>query len=96
MMYDQDEDINNVIEQAISELKKMSVIDNHQILFSRSKVLNSAFPMPAIKNINNLNRMLANLNSLGLNILVLAGINSSEDLFFQFNVLPDLYKKLML
>ena len=88
-------DINNhLLDVAENELKRMGVLKKQKIVFKKLEVLEEAFPMPTLKNIRLINTMRSDIEKLNFKNLIIAGILSKENLFFQRHVLPDMYEKL--
>ena len=80
-------------DEGIKELKNMGLIRHNKVLFSKKETLNSGFPMPTLKNISIIDNMRDDIQKLNCDNLVIAGILSENNLFFQRHVLPNLYEK---
>ena len=79
---------------AIDEIKRMGLLENNKVIFSKKEILTSGFPMPTLKNISLIDLMRDEILNLSLDNLIIAGILSENNLFFQRHVLPDLYNKI--
>lgn len=84
---------NAILKRAEDELKYMGILKDHNIVFKKMEVVPEAFPMPTINNIGLIDQIRKNAENLELKNLIMVGIMSSENLFFQRHVLPDMYRK---
>ncbi len=80
---------------AIEEIRRMGLLENNKVIFSKKEILTSGFPMPTLKNISLIDLMRDEILNLSLDNLIIAGILSENNLFFQRHVLPDLYNKIV-
>ncbi|WP_321469662.1 NAD(P)-binding protein [Halarcobacter sp.] len=95
LVYDEIDDINKITEQAILEISEMGLIDDDiNILFKKTEVLKRGFPRPTIKNMKSISSAREKINELRLENLITTGILAEKNLFFQTDVLIDLYNKL--
>lgn len=87
--------IPDIVAVAQEELNRFGILrPGTRILFARAEVLESGFPMPSITNISALKEMRDTIRTLGLQNLYLTGILAEDKLFFQTDVLIDVYRKL--
>ncbi len=84
----------DLLQVAKDELGRMCGTPPGDIVFGKLEVLREAFPMPTLKNLGIIGGMRHEIKALGLANLVVAGILSEDNLFFQRHVLPDLHRKL--
>ena len=78
--------------RAIRELLAMGVIAGEsEVVFARTEVLASGFPMPTLNNSAILGRMRTQIRDLGIGNLLLSGILAEPGLFFQRDVLAHTY-----
>jgi protoporphyrinogen oxidase len=80
---------------AINELFKFGITQPEtKVIFAKAEVLESGFPMPSLNNIHTLRKVRADIKAKSLKNLLLSGILAEDNLFFQTDVLIDVYKKL--
>jgi len=88
-------DLDTIKERAIHELRRMGVLrSSTKIIFAKAEIIPGGFPLPTRKNIANIDKQRDAIASLGLKNLTQIGILSEKNLFFQTDVLIDLYHKL--
>lgn len=81
--------------QAIEELNKMKILqEGTSILFAKTEILKNGFPRPSINNISIINSYREKILSKNLSNLNTIGILAEKNLFFQTDVLIDLYNKI--
>ena len=97
LIFDSVTEPNIVKELAISELKEMRIVDQSEsINFVDVKRLPSSIPLPSLNNINSLNKIRNKISDkFSIKNLLLAGILSKPNLFFQRDVLPDMYNTII-
>ena len=79
-------------QRAIHELLTMGVIaEENDVVFARTEVLASGFPMPTLNNSRILEGMRTQIRDLGIRNLLLSGIMAEPGLFFQRDVLAHTY-----
>jgi protoporphyrinogen oxidase len=84
-----------MISIAVSELLKFGVIATSDCVeFCAPEVLVSGFPMPSTRNFDALCDMRDRIAGFKLNNLVLLGVMSEDNIFFQRDVLAQTYEKL--
>ena len=82
-------------EIAIQELLNFGVIATPEdVNFVAAEVLAAGFPMPSCRNFDALNRIRENIHDMKIENLVLLGVLSEENVFFQRDVLAQTYTKL--
>lgn len=82
-------------EQALRELRAFNVLaPNTKVLFSNVKVLERGFPKPTLKNMALQTACRDSVQSLNLENLEVHGVLSKPGLFFQTDVIRDVYEKL--
>lgn len=80
---------------AVDELIRFGVIESSErVVFAASEVLASGFPMPSTRNFDSLSDIRRRIADLQLENLVLLGVMSEENVFFQRDVLAKVYEKL--
>ena len=80
---------------AISELHRFGVtMPDTKILFKKAEILDNGFPMPSVNNAHALRTIRSEINGMELDNLQMVGILSKENLFFQTDVLIDVFQKL--
>lgn len=85
----------NIEERAKEELCNFKILnENTNIVFAKAEILESGFPMPSRNNITALKKIRNDIKELNLVNLDMIGILANDNLFFQTDVLIDLYKKL--
>lgn len=90
-------DDNEIINLALGELKSFGVIDDEfKVLFSfANKEHGAGFPLPTKTNIGNMNVIREKISEQNIKNLIPAGVHSSKNVFFIFEVLKDAYKKVL-
>lgn len=82
-------------ERAKDEIRRFGLLaPDTRFLFAKSEILEAGFPMPSINNIKTVKNIRQQIRDLDLNNLILTGILSEDNLFFQTDVLIDTYQKL--
>jgi hypothetical protein len=95
LIYDEKFSNEMLSEMAIKELKYMKLLgEDSNVFFSKAEVLAAGFPMPTVKNMNTYDKIRNEIDSLSIKNLEKIGILSEKNLFFQTDVLIDLYGKL--
>ena len=95
LIYDEKFSNEMLSEMAIKELKYMKLLgEDSNVIFSKAEVLAAGFPMPTVKNMNTYDKIRNEIDSLSIKNLEKIGILSEKNLFFQTDVLIDLYDKL--
>lgn len=85
----------NLVELAIKELKSMKLLqDDNQIFFAQAEILAAGFPMPSIKNLNSFSILRSRIQEKNIHNLTTVGVLSSENVFFQKDVMVDTVKKI--
>lgn len=80
---------------ASHEYKLFGFLENSKILFSKAEFLDSGFPMPTVNNINNIRVIRNAIYDMNLDNVKLLGILAKDNLFFQTDVLIDVYQKMI-
>lgn len=81
---------------ALDELKRFKVIStDDNVIFSAVETLATGFPMPTVNNFNTLSDLRKKIDAAKINNLILLGILSEENVFFQRDVLTQTWNKLM-
>lgn len=84
-----------MISIAVEELIKFGVVESAEaIVFSAAEILASGFPMPSTRNFEGLRDMRLRIADFQLDNLILLGVLSEENVFFQRDVLAQTYEKL--
>lgn len=95
LIYDDIDSIELLTKKAISELDQMNLLEkNTNILFAKTEILNNGFPRPTKNNIGILNSIRNKIKKEKISNLTNIGILAEKNLFFQTDVLIDLYKKM--
>ena len=95
LIYENDIDKDKITQQALDEIKKMGLIDDTtNIIFQTSEILKNGFPRPTKNNIQITDTFRKNLEDKQIKNLHKIGILSEKNLFFQTDILIDLYHKL--
>jgi protoporphyrinogen oxidase len=80
---------------AVNEMKKFNVLlENTKVVFQKAEILDSGFPLPTVSNISSMKCVRDSIIKLKLNNLLLVGILAEPNLFFQTDVIKDVFKKL--
>lgn len=81
-------------EIAIDELKRFEILqEGTEVVFAKAEPLESGFPMPTKNNINAIRDIRKQINDLDIENIEMIGILANDNLFFQTDVLVDVYKK---
>jgi protoporphyrinogen oxidase len=85
----------HVTSVAITELKSFGIIDeSYTVLFSKVEKLGGVgFPLPSIKNIENMKEIGGRINKCAVKNLIPTGVLSGKNVFFLKDILADTYKK---
>ena len=95
LIYEDIDDIEKITSQAIQEIKKMGLVDeNANILFRKSEVLKNGFPRPTINNMNAITNIRNKIQNKKITNMINIGILAEKNLFFQTDILIDLFNKL--
>ena len=90
-----DTDNQLLINRALEELKKFGVINNsYEILFAQAE-RTGGFPVPSLKNSENLEIIRQRIKDRNILNLISAGVMSENNLFFISDVLKDAYSKII-
>lgn len=85
----------HVLELGRNELHRLGVLKNDaKLVFSEAEILKAGFPSPTLRNMSNMDFYRSKVSDRGLKNLLVAGILSEPNLFFQSQVLADVYEKL--
>lgn len=85
----------DLTEIAMDEFRRFGVGDpSTKFLFAKAELLESGFPMPSVNNIFALRSIRNAIHGMKLSNLDLVGILAEDNLFFQTDVLRDVYKKI--
>jgi protoporphyrinogen oxidase len=80
---------------AVTEMKNFNILfENTKVVFQKAEILDSGFPMPTVSNISSMKYVRESIIKLNLNNLLLVGILAEPNLFFQTDVMADVFKKL--
>jgi protoporphyrinogen oxidase len=80
---------------AIKELNQLNILQkNTKIIFTKGEALEYGFPLLSQKNIQNMNKIRENINTLKLKNLVKIGILSEQNLFFETDIKKDVFFKI--
>jgi len=87
---------NEILQLAKKELYDFGVInDDYTVLFSKvEKKLGLGFPLPSVRNMENLRIIRKRIQERGIHNIISSGIFSEDDVFFIQDVLKDTYKKI--
>lgn len=81
---------------ALNELKRFKVIaSDENAVFSAVEPLPTGFPMPSLNNFKHLSDIRSKIAATKINNLILLGILSDENIFFQRDVLAQVWNKVM-
>ena len=81
---------------ALNELKRFKVIaSDEDVIFSAVEPLPTGFPMPSQSNFRNLSEIRDRIAATKINNLTVLGILSEENVFFQRDVLAQVWNKIM-
>ncbi|MCT7531809.1 NAD(P)-binding protein [Aliarcobacter cryaerophilus] len=95
LIYDDIDSMEILTKKAISELSQMNLLEkNTNILFAKTEILNNGFPRPTKNNIEMLDNIRNEIKDKKISNLINIGILAEKNLFFQTDVLIDLYKKM--
>ena len=84
------------VDQAVSELQQFGVWKaGTNLLFGKSEILQRGFPMPSLDNIASIDSIRERLRVLDLKNLMTMGILSKKGLFFQGDVLANVYTEIV-
>jgi protoporphyrinogen oxidase len=85
----------SIEQDAIDELFRFGITEpGTEVLFAKAEILESGFPMPSVNNIAANKNIRNQVKAMQLENLLLVGILAEDNLFFQTDVLIDVYKKL--
>ena len=88
-------DLDLITERSIKELKDLGIIDkSHTISFSTSEILPNGFPTPTLNNVKVFDYFRSEIKKLELENCISIGLQAEKNLFFQNQVLIDMYEKL--
>lgn len=79
----------------VNQLYDIGLIDTKELIFSNSKKLANGYPSPTISNINSLIQLGHKLTSTIPSNIMLGGIGFTGGLFFQNEIVTDLYKRIL-
>lgn len=89
--------LNDPIETATKELLLMGILkERSDICFSASEILPGGFPCLSSENVAYIDQARNQVYNAKISNLIMAGISSERNLFFQTDVLIDTYRKAML
>jgi phytoene dehydrogenase-like protein len=89
-------DVEGIKRLALEELKRFDVIaSDENVTFSAVEPLAAGFPMPSLNNIKSLSNLRENISAACPFNLTMLGILSEENVFFQRDVLAQVWNKLM-
>lgn len=95
LIYDDIDSMEILTKKAISELIQMNLLEkNTNILFAKTEILNNGFPRPTKNNVEILDNIRNEIKDKKISNLINIGILAEKNLFFQTDVLIDLYKKM--
>lgn len=82
---------------ALNELKSFGVInDSYTLLFSKvEKLAGGGFPLPSVKNIENMAVLNERIKNTGITNLIATGVLTEKNVFFLKDVLIDTFKKVI-
>ena len=81
-------------EIAINELKRFDVLQGGtEIVFAKAEPLESGFPMPSKNNISAIRNIRKQITDMNIDNIEMIGILAKDNLFFQTDVLVDVYQK---
>jgi protoporphyrinogen oxidase len=84
----------NPVQIAAQEYDLFGLASNSKILFSKAECINSGFPMLTVNNVNNIRLIRDFICDLSLSNVQLFGILAKDNLFFQTDILTDIYQNL--
>ena len=95
LLNDQEKEQLDVKGKCLDDLKKMKVIaEDTKILFSQLELLPYGFPLPSAANMNAFFEAGERLRKTNNENLIVGGVLSEPDLFFQAEVIADVCKKI--
>ncbi len=82
---------------AKNELKSFGVIDDsYTVLFSKAeKLQGGGFPLPSLKNINNMKIIRERIQNSGVENIIPTGVLAEQNIFFIKDILMDAYQKVI-
>ena len=83
------------VQIAVQEYDLFGLNPDSKILFSKAEYLNSGFPMLTVNNVNNIRSVRNFINDLNLSNVKTFGILAKDNLFFQTDILTDIYQELI-
>lgn len=90
----EDMSLTEIKKTAFKELKHFNILEeNTSIKFSRAEKLSSGIPMLTINNTISLKSVRNRIKKDQINNLIIAGVSPDENIFFQTEVLKDIYNK---
>ncbi|WP_108468430.1 NAD(P)-binding protein [Polynucleobacter difficilis] len=79
--------INQIIDTGI-------ILKYSDVIFSCAEIVNPGFPMPTIKNFTAIESIRKDINSIGAKNLHVVGVQTEKDIFFQRDVISQVWKKM--
>lgn len=95
LIYEDIDDMEKITSQAIQEITKMGLLDeNIKVLFKTSEILKNGFPRPTVNNMNAIADIRNKIQNKKITNMINIGILAEKNLFFQTDILIDLFNKL--
>jgi protoporphyrinogen oxidase len=97
MLLDEQEskDTKKITKNALKELQKLDLLKkNTNIVFAKTEVLASGFPLLSVKNIKSMDIIRDEIEKKNISNLSVIGILSQKDLFFESEIQKDLFTKI--
>ena len=83
----------NLIQNCLDQLKELSFLNSSDIEFKNIRDLPAGFPTPSVQNLASMSELWLNLKNLLPQNIMVGGIGSHGNLFFQNEVLENIYKR---
>ena len=83
----------SLIQNCLDQLKEISFLSSSDLEFKNIRDLPSGFPTPSVQNLTSMSELWLYLKNLLPKNIMVGGIGAQGDLFFQNEVLEDIYKK---
>jgi hypothetical protein len=83
----------NLIQNCLDQLKELSFLNSSDIEFKNIRDLPAGFPTPSVQNLASMSELWLNFKNLLPQNIMVGGIGSHGNLFFQNEVLENIYKR---
>jgi protoporphyrinogen oxidase len=81
-----------LIQNCLDQLKEISFLSSSDVEFKNVRDLASGFPKPSVQNLTNMSELWLYLENLLSKNIMIGGIGAQGNLFFQNEVIEDIYK----